>query len=320
MIFLWFFCRVRYFSDVSSDLSQKIMDETRTASVSPLLPADGNSNYLNNNNHHNKSSKTKAIDEEEVDGVREAAASVPGVINRNFRRSQSTTQQAPTRKNSNTSYPLMHLSSTKGRSTSIPSTPGQTFAGSPSFDNRLNDFLLDCNCDAATRMAVFNESFTYEDFVFGMQKDDLCRIGLKWVEIWNYFLLFLLNQKCITESVSKFVCGKPSSPIGIAFQQLPMNIQIVQQLRLLIFFKHDLLESSCRNPVPGRTATATTRTVHLRLSKGHVLNPTPVQLMSTPPHLPCPTTNPAMVVQAQPLTAQQMMASRNTFSFTPRHT
>lgn len=148
-------------------------EDTRTASVSPLLPpSDNNSNYLNNN----QSVKSNAIDEE-VDSVPTASA---GTTNSNFRRSQST-QQA-TRKLSNTSYPLMHLNSARGRSTSIPSTAtpsGLAFAGSPSFDNRLNDFLLDCNCDAASRMAVFNEAFTYEDFVFGMQKDDLCRIGLK---------------------------------------------------------------------------------------------------------------------------------------------
>lgn len=166
---------VRYFSDMS-DLSQRTSDETRTASVSPLLPSDNNSNYINNNNPL----KNYAIDEE-VDAAQPPATSASATTNRNFRRSQST-QHAP-RKLSNTSYPLMHLNSTRGRSTSIPSATGPTGPGStgglPSFDSRLNDFLLDCNCDAASRMAVFNEAFTYEDFVFAMQKDDLCRIGLK---------------------------------------------------------------------------------------------------------------------------------------------
>lgn len=157
-----------------SDLSNRTADDTRTASVSPLLTTDNNSNYITNNN--TGSGKTHAIDEE-VDAAHTAASAT---TNRNFRRSQSTHQA--TRKLSNTSYPLMHLHSTRGRSTSIPSTAapsGPAFTVSPSFDNRLNDFLLDCNCDAASRMAVFNETFTYDDFVFGLQKDDLCRIGLK---------------------------------------------------------------------------------------------------------------------------------------------
>lgn len=162
----------RYVSDMS-DLSHRTSEDTRTASVSPLLPSDSNSNYLNSNT----SGKTDAIDEE-VDGVPVAAF---GNTNRNLRRSQSTQQQG-TRKISNTSYPLMHLQSTRGRSSSIPTATaasGPSFAGSPSFDRRLNDFLLECNCDAASRMAILNEAFTYEDFVFGVQKDDLSRIGLK---------------------------------------------------------------------------------------------------------------------------------------------
>lgn len=156
---------IRYCSDIS-DVSQRAMDDTQAASVSPQ-PAT--TNNLNNNNSTTRNVAPNANDAQ-VDA------------NHNFRRSQSTTQQA-NRKLSNSSYPLMQLNSARGRSPSIPSTTGPaggaTFAGSPSFDQRLRDFLMECNCDAASIMAVVNQAFTYDDFVFGMQKDDLCRIGLK---------------------------------------------------------------------------------------------------------------------------------------------
>lgn len=147
-----------------SEVSHRTTEDTRTASVSPLP-------FVNNNNYANTNVTSNPINE--VDG------GAPIVVtNRIFRRTQST---QPNRKLSNTSYPLIHLHSARGRSKSIPTSPASAQSShiSPSFDRRLNDFLLDNRCDDAARIAVFNEGFTYEDFVYDMQKEDLCRIGLK---------------------------------------------------------------------------------------------------------------------------------------------
>lgn len=46
-------------------------------------------------------------------------------------------------------------------------------------DDRLNNFLIGINVDAASRNLILNSDFTYEDFVYEMDKDDLRRLGLK---------------------------------------------------------------------------------------------------------------------------------------------
>lgn len=46
-------------------------------------------------------------------------------------------------------------------------------------DTRLNEFLIKLNIDATSRDIIFNEEFTYEDFIYDLEKADLLRIGLK---------------------------------------------------------------------------------------------------------------------------------------------
>lgn len=44
---------------------------------------------------------------------------------------------------------------------------------------RLNEWLIKHGIDPTSRTAILNEAFTFEDFVYEMQKEDLLRIGLK---------------------------------------------------------------------------------------------------------------------------------------------
>lgn len=55
------------------------------------------------------------------------------------------------------------------------------YARSPttSIDARLNDWLVKNNIDPISRNIVLSELFTYEDFVYELEKSDLHRIGLK---------------------------------------------------------------------------------------------------------------------------------------------
>lgn len=46
-------------------------------------------------------------------------------------------------------------------------------------DIRLSDWLTVTNIDAISKTAILSEQFTYDDFIYGMEKTDLQRIGLK---------------------------------------------------------------------------------------------------------------------------------------------
>lgn len=48
-----------------------------------------------------------------------------------------------------------------------------------SIDTRLNEFLQRHNIDLQSRSIIFAEEFSYEDFVYHLDKPDLLRIGLK---------------------------------------------------------------------------------------------------------------------------------------------
>lgn len=47
------------------------------------------------------------------------------------------------------------------------------------FDIRLSDWLNASNIDSHSKSAILAEQFTYDDFIYGMEKSDLYRIGLK---------------------------------------------------------------------------------------------------------------------------------------------
>lgn len=47
-------------------------------------------------------------------------------------------------------------------------------------DTRLNDWLNTTNIDAMSKTIILAEQFTYDDFIYGMEKTDLQRIGLKY--------------------------------------------------------------------------------------------------------------------------------------------
>lgn len=46
-------------------------------------------------------------------------------------------------------------------------------------DTRLNDWLNACHIDTISKNIILAEQFTYDDFIYGMEKTDLYRIGLK---------------------------------------------------------------------------------------------------------------------------------------------
>lgn len=46
-------------------------------------------------------------------------------------------------------------------------------------DSRLSDWLDTNSIDAVSKNAILAEQFTYDDFIYGMEKSDLHRIGLK---------------------------------------------------------------------------------------------------------------------------------------------
>lgn len=46
-------------------------------------------------------------------------------------------------------------------------------------DTRLADWLTTSNIDTISKNLILSEQFTYDDFVYGMEKSDLYRIGLK---------------------------------------------------------------------------------------------------------------------------------------------
>lgn len=52
-------------------------------------------------------------------------------------------------------------------------------ASSGTIDLRLNEWLINNNIDSTSRTIILGELFTYNDFLFEMDKSDLQRIGLK---------------------------------------------------------------------------------------------------------------------------------------------
>lgn len=60
-----------------------------------------------------------------------------------------------------------------------PTKLTQTKNSTSLFDARLNDWLIKNGIDLTSRNMILNEMFTYEDFVYEMEKVDLLRIGLK---------------------------------------------------------------------------------------------------------------------------------------------
>lgn len=48
-----------------------------------------------------------------------------------------------------------------------------------SIDSKLNDWLIRNNVDNVSRSIIFAEDFTYEDFVYNLDKSDLLRLNLK---------------------------------------------------------------------------------------------------------------------------------------------
>lgn len=48
-----------------------------------------------------------------------------------------------------------------------------------SIDSKLNDWLIRNNVDNVSRNIIFSEDFTYEDFVYNLEKSDLLRLNLK---------------------------------------------------------------------------------------------------------------------------------------------
>lgn len=52
-------------------------------------------------------------------------------------------------------------------------------ANTSTIDTRLADWLTATNIDPIAKNSILAEQFTYDDFIYGMEKTDLHRIGLK---------------------------------------------------------------------------------------------------------------------------------------------
>lgn len=146
----------RYFSDVSEHLRTG-NDEQQPPSISPIPSQSLN----NNNNNINNSSPT------EVD-------SSPNNNNNNNRRIISSTNK-PYRCESIRSSFSANNQNRRHNSLNDPFSRVNT----TSIDIRLNEWLIKNNVDITSRTIIFNEEFTYEDFVYDLDKSDLHRIGLK---------------------------------------------------------------------------------------------------------------------------------------------
>ncbi|XP_059610267.1 mitogen-activated protein kinase kinase kinase 15 isoform X2 [Phlebotomus argentipes] len=107
-----------------------------------------------------------------------------------------------------------HGKSDFGRSISMTSSRRINFAPSPvdvvKMDSKLNEWLLKYSIDTQARNVIHAEEFSYEDFVYGLQKDDLRRIGLRIgteVRIWNA----LKNHRATHQSVSEEATNRTES-------------------------------------------------------------------------------------------------------------
>ncbi|XP_055676600.1 mitogen-activated protein kinase kinase kinase 15 isoform X2 [Lutzomyia longipalpis] len=81
-------------------------------------------------------------------------------------------------------------------------------------DSRLNEWLIKCNIDAYTRNIIHGEEFSYEDFLYGLQKDDLRRLGLKIgieVKLWNALKNHRAIHGNITEEAENVNCAENSN-------------------------------------------------------------------------------------------------------------
>lgn len=57
-------------------------------------------------------------------------------------------------------------------------------------DQKLNDWLVQQQIDEFSRSLILSEEFTFDLFLNVMEKDDLLRIGLKYVLLKNFNLLY----------------------------------------------------------------------------------------------------------------------------------
>lgn len=64
-----------------------------------------------------------------------------------------------------------------------PGSPSQTVKFNSDLqqspDARLNEWLIKQGIDSTSRNIILNEAFSFDDFVYELQKEDLLRIGLK---------------------------------------------------------------------------------------------------------------------------------------------
>ncbi|XP_055699496.1 mitogen-activated protein kinase kinase kinase 15 isoform X3 [Phlebotomus papatasi] len=117
-------------------------------------------------------------------------------ISENGRQIKVTTDDPPTPNDTDckrlTHRSCLHNKNDYSRSISTMSNRRINFSNSvvdaPKMDSRLNDWLVSNNIDQQSRNIIHGEEFAYEDFVFGLQKDDLRRLGLRIgveVKIWS---------------------------------------------------------------------------------------------------------------------------------------
>lgn len=139
-----------YFSDTSELAANRMHNEN--LSLSPV-PQNSISQVdaVNNNNNNNNNTKTN---ESNIPRRQCTASTSP---------SQLKTQDA----HNNKTVTIRRLHE------------GYHDQTTPSIDNRLNEWLIKQHIDTVSKNIILGELFTYDDFVYGIEKSDLHRIGLK---------------------------------------------------------------------------------------------------------------------------------------------
>uniref|UniRef100_A0A1L8DKG4 mitogen-activated protein kinase kinase kinase n=1 Tax=Nyssomyia neivai TaxID=330878 RepID=A0A1L8DKG4_9DIPT len=121
----------------------------------------------------------------------------------------------------------LHNKNDYGRSVSMMSNRRINFANSTvettKVDSKLNEWLMKYNIDVHTRNIIHGEEFSYEDFINGLQKDDLRRLGLKIgieVKLWNALKTHREANGNITEEAENVNCAATNSNAGVLMDNL----------------------------------------------------------------------------------------------------
>lgn len=134
--------------------------QTDHLSVSPIPHAPHSItevDAINNNNNNNSNSRTA-----EANALRKTGLLSPINVCPNQCKSDCHPKISPTRRQHQQHHQTI-----------------RDQAHTSTIDTRLADWLTATNIDPISKSLILAEQFTYDDFIYGMEKTDLHRIGLK---------------------------------------------------------------------------------------------------------------------------------------------